>query len=110
MACHFLIRSGNHWLLLNRRKIKLRLLNSGSESVAIHTHGHTAKITHYDGIEQNPLAQIRRDVFDIAPAQRLDLEIKTIDDGLHNTGEGDWLIHDHREKGITTNGMAEGAA
>lgn len=49
-------------------------------------------------------------MFDIAPAQRLDLEIKTIDDGLHNTGEGDWLIHDHREKGITTNGMAEGAA
>lgn len=91
-------------------KIKLRLLNSGNESIAIHTHGHTAKITHYDGIEQNPLAQIRRDVFDIAPAQRLDLEIKTIDDGLHNTGEGDWLIHDHREKGITTNGMAEGGS
>lgn len=91
-------------------KIKLRLLNSGSESIAIHTHGHHAMITHYDGVEHNPIAQIMRDVFDLAPAQRLDLKLETINDGRHSYGEGDWLIHDHREKGITTNGMAEGGS
>lgn len=91
-------------------KIKLRLLNSGSESIAIHTHGHHATITHYDGVEHNPIAQIMRDVFDLAPAQRLDLKLETVNDGRHSYGEGDWLVHDHREKGITTNGMAEGGS
>ena len=53
--------------------IKIRMLNSSSKMAAIHTHGHKATITHYDGIEHNPVAQITRDVFDIAPAQRYDL-------------------------------------
>ncbi|HMU63168.1 MAG: copper oxidase [Nitrosomonas sp.] len=92
------------------QKIKLRLLNSGGELIAIHTHGHHATITHYDGVEHNPVAQIMRDVFDMAPAQRLDLKLETVNDGKHSYGEGDWLIHDHREKGITTNGMAEGGS
>lgn len=92
------------------QKIKLRMLNSGGELIAVHTHGHHATITHYDGVEHNPIAQIMRDVFDMAPAQRLDLKLETIDDGKHSYGEGDWLIHDHREKGITTNGMAEGGS
>lgn len=92
------------------QKIKLRLLNSGGELIAVHTHGHHATITHYDGVEHNPVAQIMRDVFDMAPAQRLDLKLETVNDGKHSYGEGDWLIHDHREKGITTNGMAEGGS
>lgn len=92
------------------QKIKLRLLNSGGELIAIHTHGHHATITHYDGVEHNPVAQIMRDVFAIAPAQRLDLKLETVNDGKHSYGEGDWLIHDHREKGFTTNGMAEGGS
>jgi len=92
------------------QKIKLRLLNSGGEQIAVHTHGHHATITHYDGVEHNPMAQIMRDVFDIAPAQRLDLKLETVNDGKHSYGEGDWLIHDHREKGITTDGMAEGGS
>lgn len=92
------------------QKIKLRLLNSGGEMIAVHTHGHHATITHYDGVEHNPMAQIMRDVFDMAPAQRLDLKLETVNDGKHSYGEGDWLIHDHREKGITTNGMAEGGS
>lgn len=90
------------------QKIKLRMLNSGGEFIAIHTHGHKATITHYDGIEQNPVAQITRDVFDMAPAQRLDLLLNTTNDGLHSYGEGAWLFHDHREKGITTDGMSPG--
>ncbi len=92
------------------QKIKLRMLNSGGELIAIHTHGHHATITHYDGVEHNPIAQIMRDVFDMAPAQRLDLKLETVNDGKHSYGEGDWLFHDHREKGITTNGMAEGGS
>lgn len=92
------------------QKIKLRLLNSGGELIAVHTHGHHATITHYDGVEHNPVAQIMRDVFDMAPAQRIDLKLETVNDGKHSYGEGDWLIHDHREKGITTNGMAEGGS
>ncbi|MEK7302965.1 MAG: multicopper oxidase domain-containing protein, partial [Pseudomonadota bacterium] len=92
------------------QKIKLRLLNSGGEMIAVHTHGHHATITHYDGVEHNPIAQIMRDVFDMAPAQRLDLKLETVNDGKHSYGEGDWLFHDHREKGITTDGMAEGGS
>lgn len=90
------------------QKIKLRLLNSGLDMMAIHTHGHKATITHYDGIKAKPDAQITRDVYDIAPAQRLDLELNTTDDGLHSYGEGLWIFHDHAERGITTNGMNPG--
>lgn len=92
------------------QKIKLRLLNSGEGSIAVHTHGHNPTITHYDGIEHNPIAQISRDVFDLAPAQRLDLKLETVNDGRRSYGEGDWLIHDHRERGTTTDGMAEGGS
>lgn len=90
------------------QKIKLRVANSAGELLAIHTHGHKATITHYDGVEHNPAAQITRDVYDLAPAQRIDLTLNTTDDGLHSYGEGIWIFHDHREKGITTNGMSEG--
>ncbi|MDP1787581.1 multicopper oxidase domain-containing protein [Nitrosomonas sp.] len=68
------------------QKIKLRLLNSGGELIAVHTHGHHATITHYDGVEHNPVAQIMRDVFDMAPAQRLDLKLETVNDGKHSYG------------------------
>jgi hypothetical protein len=88
--------------------IKIRMFNSSGELLAIHTHGHKATITHYDGVEHNPSAQIMRDIYDIAPAQRNDLHISTKDDGLHSYGQGVWIFHDHREKGITTDGMNPG--
>ena len=90
------------------QKIKLHLFNSQGEIIAIHTHGHKATMTHYDGIEHNPAAQITRDVYELAPAQRLDLTLDTTDDGLHSYGSGVWIFHDHREKGITTDGMNPG--
>ncbi len=90
------------------QNIKLRMFNSSGELMAVHTHGHKATITHYDGVEQNPIAQITRDVYDIAPAQRNDLRINTTDDGFHSYGQGIWIFHDHREKGITTDGMNPG--
>ena len=90
------------------QNIKVRMFNSTGELMAMHTHGRKATITHYDGVEHNPIAQITRDVYDLAPAQRNDLKITTIDDGLHSYGEGIWIFHDHREKGITTDGMNPG--
>lgn len=90
------------------QKIKVRMLNSSGEMLAVHTHGHKARITHYDGVEHNPIAQITRDVYDLAPAQRIDMVINTTDDGFNSYGEGIWIFHDHREKGITTDGMNPG--
>ncbi len=95
--------------------IKIRMFNSSGETVAIHTHGHKAAITHKDGIEpfvnldgkHLPVVEMR-DIYDLAPAQRADLRINTTDDGLHNYGQGIWIFHDHREKGITTDGMNPG--
>ena len=90
------------------KNIKARMFNSTGELLAIHTHGHKGTITHYDGVEHNPDAQIMRDIYDLAPAQRNDLKFSTVDDGLHSYGEGIWIFHDHREKGITTDGMNVG--
>ncbi|WP_031434548.1 multicopper oxidase domain-containing protein [Methylomarinum vadi] len=90
------------------QNIKVRMFNSTGETLAMHTHGHKGTITHYDGVEHNPSAQIMRDVYNLAPAQRNDLLISTKDDGLHSYGQGIWIFHDHREKGITTDGMNPG--
>ena len=90
------------------QNVKLRVLNGGVEGIALHTHGHKVRITHYDGVEHNPAAQITRDVVWLAPAQRLDLHLRTVNDGLHNYGPGVWLLHDHRGKGVTTNGINPG--
>lgn len=72
--------------------IKLRLFNAQSDAVAIAFQGHRVNITHYDGIEHHPLAQVMRDVIDLAPGQRLDLSLVTSDDGLHSFGPGVWTI------------------
>ncbi len=92
------------------QKIKLRILSNHNEELALHTHGHKATITHYDGVEAPPGARITRDVYEMAPAQRLDLELNTANDGLHSYGPGVWMFHDHVEKAFTTNGMGEGGS
>jgi hypothetical protein len=84
------------------------MVNAQSSSMAIHFHGHKATITDYDGVKQAKAAQITRDVYDMAPAQRLDIHLQTVNDGLHSYGEGIWLFHDHAEKGITTDGITPG--
>ena len=84
------------------------MLNAGAEGVSLHTHGHKVTITHYDGVEQNPIARVTRDVVWLSAAQRLDLELNTANDGLHSYGEGVWFIHDHREQAVTTDGMNPG--
>ncbi|MDA1075994.1 MAG: multicopper oxidase domain-containing protein [Proteobacteria bacterium] len=89
-------------------KVKLRIANGGSEGIALHTHGHKATITHLDGVAVPPVAQLKRDVIWIASAQRADLTLQTTDDGLNSYGRGVWLLHDHQEKGVTTNGISPG--
>lgn len=91
-------------------RVKLRVLSGGEEGLALHPHGHKVKITHYDGVEHNPLAQITRDVVWLSMAQRVDLDLLTVNDGLHGTGEGVWLLHDHQERAFTTDGIHPGGS
>ncbi|MEW5010811.1 MAG: multicopper oxidase domain-containing protein [Cycloclasticus sp.] len=88
--------------------IKMRVLNGTAEVLALHSHGHKATITANDGVDVNPVAQVTRDVYSVSPAQRIDLDLYTKDDGLHSYGEGIWLLHDHAERAITNNGIAPG--
>ncbi|WP_394753561.1 multicopper oxidase domain-containing protein [Crenothrix sp.] len=88
--------------------VKLRVLGGHTESMALHFHGHKPTITHYDGVDNGPNSHIQRDVFGMEPAQRLDLELSGVDDGLHSFGPGVWMFHDHVEKAFTTNGIGEG--
>ncbi|MGI9258198.1 MAG: multicopper oxidase domain-containing protein [Gammaproteobacteria bacterium] len=89
-------------------RIKLRVANGGSTPIAFHTHGHKVTITHRDGVAADPAAQITRDVVAIDMAQRLDLSLETTDDGFHSYGSGIWLFHDHRSRGVTTDGIGPG--
>ncbi|HEY8218845.1 MAG TPA: multicopper oxidase domain-containing protein [Methylobacter sp.] len=89
-------------------KVKLRVLNGHTESLALHIHGHKPTITHYDGVDNGPGSYIQRDVHAMVPAQRIDLELSGVDDGLHSFGQGIWMFHDHVEKSFTTNGVGEG--
>jgi hypothetical protein len=43
-------------------------------------------------------------------AQRVDLHLNTVNDGLHSYGEGVWLLHDHKERAFTTDGVHPGGA
>jgi manganese oxidase len=89
-------------------KVKLRVLNGHTETLALHIHGHKPTITHYDGVDNGPSSYITRDVHGLTPAQRIDLELSGVDDGLHSFGQGIWMFHDHVEKAFTTNGIGEG--
>jgi hypothetical protein len=90
--------------------VKLRVLSGGEEGLSLHSHGHKMTITHYDGVEANPAAQITRDVFWLSTAQRVDLDLNTTNDGLHSYGEGVWMLHDHKERAFTTDGMHPGGS
>lgn len=92
----------------DNERIKLRIANTQRSAVAIHFHGHKATITAYDGVEQPEALRLTRDVFDIAPAQRLDLLLLTQNNGLNSYGPGLWMFHDHVATGTTSDGMEPG--
>lgn len=89
-------------------RIKLHLANLQKSPIAVHFHGHKATIMAYDGVDAPQGLQLTRDVFDISPAQRLDISLNTRNDGLHSYGEGLWMFHDHTPTGTTTDGMEPG--
>lgn len=95
-------------VLKPEEKVKLRVFNAGNQQLALHTHGFKPTATHFDGVKLKPEARIQRDVFTLGPAQRVDLELYALDDGLNNMGEGIWTYHDHNEKGVTTDGIYPG--
>ncbi len=95
-------------LMEENKKVKLRVLNGHTEAFALHIHGHKPMATHYDGVDNGPNSYIKRDVHSMVPAQRLDLELSGVDDGLNSFGPGVWMFHDHVEKSFTTNGIGEG--
>ena len=83
-------------------------MNGGGHGIALHTHGHKVTVTHLDGVPRQPAQQEQRDVLWIAPAQRVDVDLYTLNDGLNSYGEGIWLMHDHKEMGVTTDGIGPG--
>ncbi|HEB77548.1 MAG TPA: copper oxidase [Methylothermaceae bacterium] len=88
------------------QKILLRVVNGHPHTLALHLHGHKTTAVAADGV---PLEQpVTRDVHALAPAQRLDLVLDTTDDGLHSFGAGAWLMHDHAEKSVTSDGIGPG--
>ncbi len=89
-------------------RAKLRVVNGGSKGLALHTHGHKFTVTHEDGVEIPEAVRARRDVVWLATAQRADLALEFVDDGLNAYGPGIWLYHDHQNRGVTTDGIGPG--
>lgn len=90
------------------QQVKLRVLNGGATGIALHLHGHKPTITHEDGVPLDDAQRRQRDVVWLASAQRVDLDLKTENDGLNSFGAGAWLMHDHKEQGIATDGINPG--
>ncbi len=90
------------------KRYRLRVLNGGSETVSLHTHGHKVTIEALDGVDLAKGQQRTRDVVTITAAQRVDLSLNTTNDGLHSYGQGVWFLHDHREQAVTTDGISPG--
>jgi FtsP/CotA-like multicopper oxidase with cupredoxin domain len=66
--------------------LRFRFINAGSQSHAMHLHGHTFIVTHRDG---SPLTEpVEMDTVDIAPGQRVDIVFRA-----NNPGE--WPMHCH---------------
>src|SRR5262249_45856124 len=52
--------------------------------------------------------RITRDTFDIGPAQRIDLALRTGRDGYYAAGPGVWLMHDHAQPAASNKGINPG--
>jgi manganese oxidase len=87
---------------------RLRILNVGPRTVFLHTHGHHPTLTHLDGYPVPKEARITRDTFDIGPAQRVDLALRTGSDGTYAVGPGVWLMHDHAQPAASNKGINPG--
>lgn len=88
--------------------VKLRVLNVGAGIRHLHSHGHHPTLTHVDGRPLPKEAQITRDTFDVGPAQRVDLALRTGHDGYYAAGPGVWLMHDHTQPAASNKGINPG--
>lgn len=87
---------------------KLRILNVGARTVYLHTHGHHPTLTHLDGYPVPKDMRVTRDTFDVGPAQRVDLALRTGSDGVYASGPGVWLMHDHAQPAASNKGINPG--
>ncbi|MEJ8567147.1 multicopper oxidase domain-containing protein [Elongatibacter sediminis] len=89
-------------------RLKLRVVNGGVNGIALHTHGHKFTVTHRDGVPLPEGLRTPQDVAWLATAQRLDLDLRLVNDGLNAYGPGIWLFHDHGNRGVTNDGIGPG--
>jgi manganese oxidase len=87
---------------------KLRVLNIGARTIYLHTHGHHPTLTDVDGRPVPESARVTRDTFDVGPAQRVDLALRTGSDGVHAAGPGVWLMHNHAQPAASNKGINPG--
>jgi FtsP/CotA-like multicopper oxidase with cupredoxin domain/Cu/Ag efflux protein CusF len=87
---------------------KLRILNVGARTLYLHTHGHHPTLTHLDGYPVPRDMRITRDTFDVGPAQRIDLALRTGNDGVYAAGPGVWLMHDHAQPAASNKSINPG--
>jgi FtsP/CotA-like multicopper oxidase with cupredoxin domain/Cu/Ag efflux protein CusF len=87
---------------------KLRVLNVGAGTRQLHTHGHHPTLTHLDGYAVPKEARVTRDTFDVGAAQRVDLALRTGNDGYYAAGPGVWLMHDHTQPAASNKGINPG--
>ncbi len=88
--------------------VRLRVVNGGAKGLALHTHGHKFTVTHRDGVALPEAARAPQDVVWLATAQRVDIALSFVNDGLHAYGRGIWPFHDHQNAGVTTDGIGPG--
>ena len=89
-------------------RIKLRVVNGGAKGISLHTHGHKVTVTHRDGVPVPPASHSPQDTVWLATAQRVDLELRLSNDGMHAYGPGIWPFHDHQNNGVTNDGIGPG--
>jgi FtsP/CotA-like multicopper oxidase with cupredoxin domain len=89
-------------------RLKLRVVNGGMKGIALHTHGHKFTVTHRDGAPLPPATHAPQDVVWLATAQRVELDLALVNDGLHAYGPGIWPFHDHQNQGVTNDGIGPG--
>lgn len=87
---------------------RLRVLNVGARTLSLHSHGHHPTLTHLDGYPVPKEGRVTRDTFAVAPAQRVDLALRTGNDGTYAAGPGVWLLHDHTPPAASNKGINPG--
>lgn len=82
------------------QSVKIRMVNAGYMSHAMHLHGHKFLVTHTDGVELK--SPYWKDTLSIAPGERYDVVMKA------DNESGVWMFHDHVVPAGTNNGVYPG--